>query len=141
MSVLKGWCTVLDSSSANIHNLYDSSKEIYELGMKKASIQQKNQVELALNCFYATILYGKYHICGTQMPNIRDFGSEENIVTLHSEIKRTASPPALPRREGAGRRKANQVTSNKIKENIQSPISRIGFLPTGEGGGRGRGLN
>ena len=51
-----------------------------------ASIQQKFQVELALNCFYVTILYGKYHTCGTQMPNIRDFGNGENIVPLHSEI-------------------------------------------------------
>ena len=50
------------------------------------SIQQKFQVGLALNCFYVTILYGKYHTCGTQMPNIRDFGNGENIVPLHSEI-------------------------------------------------------
>ena len=39
-----------------------------------------------------------------QMPNVRDFVSGKNIVPLHSEIKMKASPPALPRREGAGRR-------------------------------------
>jgi len=40
-----------------------------------------------------------------QMPNVRDFVSGKNIVPLHSEIRRRkASPPALPRREGAGRR-------------------------------------
>ena len=39
-----------------------------------------------------------------QMPNVRDFVSGKNIVPLHAEIKMKASPPALPRREGAGRR-------------------------------------
>ena len=39
-----------------------------------------------------------------QMPNVRDFVSGKNIVPLHSEIKMKASHPALPRREGAGRR-------------------------------------
>ena len=74
-----------------------------------------------------------YHVCGMQMPKIWDFGSEKNTVPLHSEIgdvhqlaadvdyffrarmlrtlslrkiktnRTTASPPALSRREGAGR--------------------------------------
>ena len=33
-----------------------------------------------------------------------DFTGAGKAVPLHSEIKRTASPPALSRREGAGRR-------------------------------------
>ena len=37
------------------------------------------------------------------MPIMRDCGNAKIIVTLYSETGK-ASPPALPRREGAGRR-------------------------------------
>ena len=47
--------------------------------------------------------------------------------------KNTASPPALPRREGAGRRQHIIIISHF--QMITFP--RIGSLPTGEGGGRG----
>ena len=60
-----------------------------------------------------------------------------------------ASPPALPRREGAGRRKGNLL---KIHFQYLTAIFHFsnlfwglafehsGSLPTGEGGGRGRSL-
>ena len=57
-------------------------------------------------------LYTKNMVYG--MTYRGDCVGTEKAVILHSEIKTTASPPALSRREGAGRQQRN------IKENEQN---------------------
>lgn len=44
--------------------LFVRLSDFYEIDQKIASIQQKIQVKLALNCYYAAILCRKYHTCG-----------------------------------------------------------------------------
>ena len=90
-----------------------------------------------------------YHNCGMQMPKTWDFGSGRNLVPLHSEIKRTASPPALHilrctqhrtslRREGADSANGGLDIFFYFITCYLIGLSTSGSLSTGEGGGRGR---